>query len=190
MLAVVPLWHQMTTASDFYADIQTRQDLALLVPEGGQFVELGVAAGRFADQVLTRNGSIRYTGIDKWDDHHDLAEMDQAWRRINQHGKAHQLIRMRFDQALASFADSSIDVLYIDGYAHTGQEGGSTLRDWWPKVKDGGVIGGHDYTPHYQPTIDSVDAFVADLRDNGQDVELRIISESPYDSWFIVKGGA
>lgn len=65
-----------------------------------------------------------------------------------------------FEVALRVFADASLDLIYIDGYAHTGQEGGKTLDDWWPKLKRGGIFAGHDYHKTYQPTMDAVDAFM------------------------------
>jgi hypothetical protein len=160
---------------------KTRADLALMVPKNGTTIELGVAAGRFAEELLTANQYMRYIGIDRWSDHHDLAEMHQARQRIWPFSDAN-ICRATFDQAVLRVANQSADLIYIDGYAHTGQEGGQTLRDWWPKLKTGGIFAGHDYCPEYQPTIDAVDSFVAE-----KGLILNIIDESPHPSWWIRK---
>lgn len=164
-----------------------RSDLALAVPAGGLFVELGVAAGSFSDEVLSANPDMRFIGIDKWNDHHDLREMDEAWRKVLKHGKRGELRRMQFSDAVHQFEDGSIDVVFIDGYAHTGQDGGQTLADWFPKVRPGGILAGHDYCSQYPETIEAVDHFVEILQSEGSLIELEIISDSPYDSWFIRK---
>ncbi len=129
----------------------------------GDAVELGVAAGSFSRMILENGRCARLYSVDRWSDHHDSSEY---WRA------AHTLLsvrpgaciplRMTFDEALPMFADQSLDCIYIDGYASGGQVGGKTLRDWWTKLKPGGLFSGHDYHPKWQPTIDAVDAFAKD----------------------------
>lgn len=165
--------------------MKTRAELALMVPDGGVFLELGVAAGRFADQVLSTNTKIKYVGIDRWADHHDEAEMMGALATIKAHGNHHRVHRMTFDEALPLFQPLFFDAIYIDGYAHTGQEGGKTLADWWPKLKHGGVFCGHDYDPaHYPQTVIAVDSFVDQM---GIADDLRFIQDEPHPSWWVIK---
>jgi hypothetical protein len=161
---------------------KTRADLALMVPRDGTTIELGVAAGKFAEELLTANQCMRYIGIDRWSDHHDLAEMHQARAKLWRWRDRCRLVRATFYDHLPSVADQSANLIYIDGYAHTGQEGGQTLRDWWPKLKAGGIFAGHDYCPQYQPTIEAVDSFVAE-----KGLILNVIDESPHPSWWIRK---
>jgi SAM-dependent methyltransferase len=160
----------------------TRAELATLIPSGGLVIELGVAAGRFAAEMLIRNPSMRYIGIDRWSDHHDEAEMSEAYARLSHWHDRVRLIRATFADQLPFMADESADLIYIDGYAHTGQEGGQTLRDWYPKLRPGGIFAGHDYCGQYPQTIAAVDAFVAE---NG--LKLSIIDEKPHPSWWIRK---
>jgi hypothetical protein len=98
---------------------------------------------------------------------------------------------MTFDEALPLFKDASLDFIYVDGYAHTGQDGGATLATWYPKLKPGGFFAGHDYHPRWKPTMEAVDAFtrqhelhfaVANIPDNPK--------PDPFPSWWLVKPGA
>ena len=144
-------------------------------------IELGVAAGQFAVEMLTANPAARYLGIDRWSDHHDEAEMMTAIEILRAFNYA-ATSRSTFTEALPLVPDAWADLIYIDGYAHTGQEGGQTLRDWWPKLKPGGVFAGHDYSGHYPQTIAAVDAFVIEMG-----LDLRIIDEKPHPSWWTIK---
>ncbi len=68
---------------------------------------------------------------------------------------------MTFEEALPLFANETLDFIYIDGYAHAGQENGKTLEQWWPKLKQGGIFSGHDYHPKWPKTQNVVDSFAA-----------------------------
>ena len=150
-------------------------------------IELGVAAGRFAVECLTENPEIRYIGIDRWSDHHDDAEMYKAIESLSVFKPNVAIMRYTFSKALPLFHDNFADMIYIDGYAHTGQENGQTLDEWWPKLKTGGIFAGHDYDRNYPQTIRAVDNFIQKLTDSGVDVELNIIKEKPNCSWWIKK---
>ena len=153
------------------------------MPENGVFIELGVAAGGFADQILEKHPTLQYIGIDRWSDHHDEVEMGKATRRLKKHSaRKTQIIRDTFENARHVIQDQNADVVYVDGYAHTGQNNGKTLLEWWPKVKPGGVLAGHDYHERWHPTVKVVNTFAAGL---GLPVE--IIPDTPYPSWLIRK---
>lgn len=121
--------------------------------------------------------------IDRWTEpHHGMDEYLRAINRLAGFGSRSTVLRATFEEALGLFEDGSLDFVYVDGYAHTGQEGGQTLEDWWPKIKPGGVMAGHDYDPLFQPTIDAVDAFVA-----RHGLELHLTEEEKLRSWWVVK---
>ena len=151
----------------------------------GEGVELGVAVGAFSE-IIFREGKIRRLwSIDRWADHHNLAEYFAASKMLSRigHGRVVTL-RTTFDEALDLFPDQSLDFVYIDGYAREGQVGGKTLADWWPKLKDGGILAGHDYHPKWPRTIDAVDAFA---EKHGLCVRTTDAGGDAYPSWFFEK---
>ncbi len=165
----------------------TREDLADMIPDGGVAIELGVAKGDYSVALLERNPGIRILySIDRWSDHHDDAEYRSAFRRLSAFGERSMVLRLTFEQAVHEFSDGVFDFIYVDGYAHTGQEGGRTLDDWWPKLKVGGIFAGHDYSARWPLTVKAVDAFV---RERG--LNLNVTDEVErgkiYRSWWVRK---
>lgn len=155
----------------------------------GEGVELGVAGGRFSELILRNDRVRRLWGVDRWSDHHDAAEYVKAIQRLAAAGQGRSLLlRMSFEEALLHFADESLDFVYIDGYAHTGQEGGRTIEQWWRKLKPGGILAGHDYHPVWIPTMNAVDRFV---ERHGLALHLTLPADEPgadpYPSWWVEK---
>lgn len=163
--------------------LPTRVHLVDILPPGAFVIELGVAAGKFAAEMLGRHPSITYLGIDRWADHHNEAEMRAAHSLLDGFGNRYTLVRKTFREWLPYESSSSADMIYIDGYAHTGQERGETLRDWWPVLKPGGIFAGHDYDAReYPQTVNAVDAFV-----HFHGLELHLTGENRLPSWWLRK---
>lgn len=158
----------------------TRNDLANTF--SGIGVELGVASGDYSAKILTNSSVFKLYSIDRWIDHHDDREYHRACDLLGRFGSMSEIIRDTFANAVNQFRDGYFNFIYIDGYAHTGQERGQTLRDWWPKLAGGGIFSGHDYDPHYQPTIEAVDEFASLNR-----LAITVTSEPHLPSWFCVK---
>ena len=118
-------------------------------------IELGVAKGGFSKKMLESNKFKLYYGVDKYSDHHDSKEYLAALKHIGIN-KSFHLLRTSFESALNIFEDNYFDFVYVDGYAHGGQEGGKTLCDWIKKVKVGGIICGDDYDSKFPLTIKAV----------------------------------
>jgi len=124
--------------------VQTRNDLAQFA--GNVSVELGVRIGEFS-RVLLDNSNTTLYAIDSWQPpcHHRFYPLAKAL--LEPYGDRCKIMRERFEKAVEYFPDEYFDFVYIDGFAHNGQDRGRTFRDWWPKVKVGGVFAGHDYCP-------------------------------------------
>ncbi len=172
------------------ATFTQRGDVAKLLPAGGIGVELGVAAGGFSERILKLSKLDYLYSIDMWADRgHDINEYRAAFRKLDSFRARSSMLRMRFDEALPLFPDAYFDFIYVDGYAHTGEDGGRTFRDWYPKLKPGGIFAGDDYHPQWPLTVAEVNKFIA-----ANNLKLYVINCTPeedwaskYPTWFAVK---
>ena len=57
---------------------------------------------------------------------------------------------------LSMVPDGSVDFVYVDAGAHSYQENMRDITAWWPKVRKGGFLGGHDFTV---PELHAADVF-------------------------------
>jgi len=63
--------------------------------------------------------------------------------------------------ATAAFLDASLGMCFIDA-DHTFDGCVRDIESWWPKVRPGGILAGHDYSDSRRFTVrPAVDAFVA-----------------------------
>jgi hypothetical protein len=167
-----------------------RDDVATMFREGGIGVELGVAAGDFSERILNRSKIAYLYSIDMWagDRGHGIEQYREAVARLSPHRERNATLRMRFDEALPLFGDQTLDFIYVDGYAHDGELNGQTFRDWYPKLKSGGIIAGDDYHSDWPLVLAAVDAFAAE---NGLVLHVINCSEdswnSKYPTWFAMK---
>jgi len=136
-------------------------------------VEVGVELGRYARLICEINTQMKLWGVDpyeKYEDYReyaDQAEMDGIYEfMLNEMSspikhKKFEIIRKRSEDAVKRFEDELLDFVYIDG----NHEFDYPLRDieaWWPKVKTGGILSGHDYVrvQHMEFTIkDALEEF-------------------------------
>ena len=156
----------------------------------GVGIELGVGTGVFSKAICDYTKLSVVYGIDQYSDHHDEQEMQSMKTLLSKEIKEnrYKFLRGKFCDLVNGFSDETFNFIYIDGYAHTGQEQGSTLVEWWPKLKRGGIFSGHDYHPRYARTVSAVNDFI-----NKHSLKLNIVNEqvsramSIYPSWWCVK---
>ncbi|RXF67021.1 class I SAM-dependent methyltransferase [Hansschlegelia zhihuaiae] len=174
-----------------FADLKTRWELGKIIRPGGVAVELGVANGGFSETLLKKTNISYLYSIDMYaDKKHTVEEYCAVIKRLMPYRERNAILKLRFDQALAVFEDETFDFIYVDGYASGGEEDGKTFEDWWPKLKPGAVMGGHDYDSNWPLVIQSVDRFVAkhnlDLFTVGGTKD-REDDYNRFASWFVVK---
>lgn len=165
--------------------ITRRNDLPYLLNELGldRFgAELGVAKGEFSYHLLKHSNVKILFSIDRWSDHHDDKEYHGCLQTLAPFGGRSLVVRETFENAVLDVPDSFFDFIYIDGYAHTGQNNGRTLDDWWPKLKPGGLFAGHDYHTKWRATMIAVDRFMAK-----HDLHFELTVHDQYPSWITFK---
>lgn len=132
-------------------------------PDNAHFVEVGSWQGKsviyLATQLRAFGKRARIDAVDTWDGGEDsvlqakLAELggndvlfDIFKTNVKKAGFEGQIQPVRVDSvsAAAYYGDNSIDVVYIDA-GHSYEQVLADLHAWYPKVKPGGVIAGHDF---------------------------------------------
>ena len=151
--------------------------------------ELGVARGFFSTTLLKTSKLKILFSIDRWNDRHDYKEYLQASKVLSSFRERSVIIKLPFEEAVHLFANESFDFIYIDGYAHTGQDEGRILREWWPKVKIGGIFAGHDYSTSWPKTIEEVDKF-AKLNNIKLKFTGEIVGQGGHPSWYCRKSSS
>ncbi|MDQ2090473.1 class I SAM-dependent methyltransferase [Marimonas arenosa] len=153
-------------------------------------VELGVAGGGFSKRMVDSGKFETFFGVDMYADTHDVDQYKDALRHVGLFAP-YKLLRMSFAEAYDLFDDESLDFIYIDGYAHTGQEGGETIWHWARKVKPGGLIAGDDYHEDWPLVKEAVDLFAEVTR-----FELWVTTEvepdvnyAAHPTWGMIKTG-
>ena len=153
----------------------TRLDLWVSVVNGMQardVAEIGVYRGAFAARLLRDCPTIAsYYMVDPWrhlDDWNKPANKDddvferffeEALARTGAHAEKRIVLRGKTTEVIDRVPDEALDFAYIDG-DHTLRGITVDLVKVFPKVRDGGWIGGDDFSasiwqhgPRYEPTL-------------------------------------
>jgi len=116
-------------------------------------VEVGSFKGEFARTILEKWQGTLYM-VDAWyelEDYNDMSNIGlnqdaylEAMRSINEFRDRAYMLRCLSNQAVDLFPDESLDFVYIDAnheYSYVVED----IKLWYPKVKKGGIVAGHDY---------------------------------------------
>ena len=151
-------------------------------------VELGVAEGNFSESAMQSNKFKHFYGVDSYAEfQHNSDEYLTTKKKLSKFSNF-KLIRSTFNEALDKFENQSLDFIYIDGFAHTGNNGGEVIEKWSKKVKIGGIIAGDDYDNQWPLVVKVVNSFVKQTK-----LKLyitNVIKSDPYSdytSWFVYK---
>jgi len=153
-----------------YQDIEgwfnmEQQYLELLeaTPEGGIFVELGAYKGKSTSFIVTeminRSRNIKFFTVDTFlgdSGSTDLKEVE-AYKQVNvskmedefdkntEHLSEHFEVIVAYSFEAAKYFDSnSVDCLFLDA-GHSASAVLADLKAWYPKMKNGSTMAGHDY---------------------------------------------
>ncbi len=133
-----------------------RQQLITHLNLSGLGIEIGVQKGIFSEVILI-NSNLHMILLDSWrhiDGYKDRANQPTAVHtkyitrtieRLVKHSEGRfTLIRELSEKAVTLFKDDLFDFVYLDAN-HSETFVYNQLAQWWPKVKAGGWVAGHDY---------------------------------------------
>lgn len=150
--------------------------------------EIGVCEGINFNEMIAHNPK-RAVAVDIWKDdgipsHNDgrrnQAELDEQYKTFKKVIKGKdfvEIVREYSDKAVKKFTDNYFDFVYIDA-DHSYDGCYSDITNWYPKVKPGKFLVGHDYRRRYG-VFEAVNKFV---RDNN--LELIFLQPS---TWAVIK---
>lgn len=165
--------------------------------------ELGVQNGGFLWKLMTISRPKYLLGIDVWDN-----KLSPYWTQ-EAHDKCYNHVLTSFKKAeswtgvfadivkgdhsviYSDYEDGSFDFVYIDS-DHCYEPTQRDIAQWWPKVKVGGIIAGHDYKhrsgisklgiPFKWGVVEAVNEFVAE-----NNIKYFHLTDESSKSWIIIK---
>lgn len=146
--------------------------------------EIGVAGGESAQAFLEHGVRFLYL-IDPWAPYDGLLETfpdtdyKTAMDRLSPYASRHAHLRMKSEDA-AQYIPPILDFVWIDAN-HRYEYVKRDLELYWPKIKIGGIMCGHDYTDNADTcqVMTAVNEFVKEHGINGMSL--------PLPSWVIGK---
>ena len=190
---LVPYWQRCGGWFDYSAiyDLAVKECRA-----GGTMVELGNYLGRsliYLGLKAQESGKqVRIVGADLFRSepcgfHHvEIMEEGVRWLHrtatdLHRAGLAENVSLLQWSswECAKLFENESVDFCFVDA-CHEPYAVEQDLARWWPKIRRGGLLAGHDYSPLFQPLVDVVNAWA---RREGLELHLDV----SLGSWLVRK---
>lgn len=120
----------------------------------GLAAEIGTHRGTFAKMLLDQWAGNTLYCIDPWkggyypgdpaSESDRTVDYEAAVAVLRPHSNRVEIVQATSQEASKRFPDNGLDFVYIDAnhsYEHVLED----LRLWWPRIKQGGIIAGHDF---------------------------------------------
>jgi predicted O-methyltransferase YrrM len=149
----------------FYNEIQGHfnfqslySDIVKWAKDGYHFVEIGAwhgcSSSYMAVEIINSGKKIQFDIVDCFDD--ELCDdFTKNMKRVENHYK---LIRGYSKDVSEQYKNSSLDFVFIDGN-HDYETVMDDIKSWFPKIKKGGMIGGHDFEEKFEGVYGAVNEF-------------------------------
>lgn len=143
-------------------DVNLLYSLARQLPSGGTIIEVGSHQGLSAYIMAkalcdSANNTARIICVDIWNG----GVLETFKRNMDEKNIAHLVMPLQMDSidAAAQFPEACADLIFIDG-DHSYEGCRDDIRAWFPKLRPGGVMIGHDYIDVWPGVIRAADEFV------------------------------
>jgi hypothetical protein len=174
-----------TIGEDWFTYQELYSNMVDYFPDNALFVEVGSWKGRstsyMAVEIHNSEKNIKFDCVDTWDGSEEHSDPNSCWFQpelVNDKNWLYRIflentkpvnhiinpIRTTSLEAAQYYKNRSIDFVFIDA-AHDYENVKADLNAWYPKVKKGGFIGGHDY-PGFSGVVLAVNEFFMTERSN------------------------
>jgi hypothetical protein len=157
------------------------------------FCEIGVLRGKNLYKFAL-NKKVLCFGIDSWEDDRQNGTNDSDYnfndcymiaKKVQESNNNIILIKQKSDIANLYFPDGFFDLVYIDAN-HTYDFVKKDINLWWEKVREGGILSGHDYLDFTLKDVrfgvkEAVNEFVKEKK-----LDL-YVTEDSFPSWMVIK---
>lgn len=149
------------------------RDMVAEASDGAVFAEVGIWKGRstiaMGEFIRESGKSIHFTAVDHFlgsaEHQEELSETGISLQDefLYHHAAAGlddivHLLALPSVAAAVMTADQSCDFIYLDA-SHDHANVTQDLAAWWPKVKDGGTLSGHDWSASWPGVVSAVKQF-------------------------------
>jgi len=167
------IYQQSQFGEDWFNFPEVYRNFVQEIPNNGHIIEIGSWKGKsaafLAVEIANSGKNIRLDCIDTW-----LGSPNESYHQNDIYVKNNELyelflrniepiknyinvIRMNSIDAAKFYSNSSIDIVFIDA-CHDYTCVRDDINTWMPKVKNGGILSGHDYCPdHWHGVKQAVD---------------------------------
>ncbi len=146
-------------------EIKRREDFgSLLNTYGltGTAVEIGVDRAEFSVNLMRQWNGGRYVGVDPWHPTYNYgvfigkdreADYQHCMEVLSEFRDRMDITLHRCDsRAAAALVGNALDFVYIDG-DHKYDSVWEDIKLWYPKLRVGGILAGHDYNGDWQDHV-------------------------------------
>lgn len=141
------------------------RDIVKLIRPNSIMVEIGCYAGESTKVFADCPNIKKLYAVDPWVENYDpevtpklkltlkeaKEKFDNTMAEFNPNYVV--VLQMTSEEASKKFKDKSIDIVYIDG-DHRYEAVKKDIELWMPKLKDDGILSGHDF--HYQSVLKAI----------------------------------
>ena len=153
--------------------MKTREELLTLISSNTIGAEIGVFEGTFSKLILETVNPQKFYLVDLFTgsmvsgdkNGHNMKtiSLDESYNYLTNHYKQDSRVEIykgKSEDFFNTISNNYLDFIYIDG-DHSYEGAKIDLQNAFHKVKNGGLICGHDYTPRFQGVMDAVNEFVS-----------------------------
>ena len=149
------IYREPQFGEDWFTYPDVYKDMVFNSASDSRFVEIGSWKGKssafMAVEIANSNKKIEFYCVDTWkgsSEHQSMEEIDYLYDIFINNMKPvenyYKPIRSPSVEAASRFEDNTLDFVFIDA-SHEYEDVKNDINAWLPKVKNGGILAGHDY---------------------------------------------